>query len=324
VNKARARSPTRLGRIAAYLAVTFPPLAMLVAAAVSFAAVYFLLEALARHGRLEYTWRAVGAMLTCYSLSLLLRIYDELKDVETDRRLAAGGDPKYVERPIVRGLVDVEDLHALRWAVSTVALLVSVFLGPVLFGAFGVLYATTWLSSRWFFWPKMRDHLMIAFATHNPLTLLLQAFAALAYVEDFGLGALGTWPLVATLVGQQGLASAWEVARKIRAPAQETDYVTYSKVLGWRAASMLPLAAVLVSAACIEWVSSLAGLHALYLAAVGASAAAAVVALLRFRVAPSAKTSKLRPYIEAFAAVANVGGLAALVARWGVALGPIK
>ena len=73
-------------------------------------------EALALHSRLAYTWRALGAAFTGYAMSLLFRIYDELKDVETDRRLAAAGDPKYMERPIVRGLVDVEDLHALQWA----------------------------------------------------------------------------------------------------------------------------------------------------------------------------------------------------------------
>ena len=324
MSKGRARRATRLGRLSDYLAVTFPPLAMLIAAAVSFAAVYFLLEALALHVRLAYTWRAVGAMFTCYCLSLLLRIYDELKDVDTDRRLAASGDPKYIERPIARGLIDVEDLQALRWAVSAIALLVSVFLGPVLLAGFGFLYLMTWMAFRWFFWPKMRDHLMVAFATHNPLTLLLQAFAALAYVEDFGVGDLGAWPALATLVGQQGLASAWEIARKIRAPQEETDYVTYSRVLGWRIAPLLPLVAVVVSASCVVWVSALAGLHALYLWAVGISALTAVVALLRFRVAPSAESSKLRPYIEAFAAVVNVGGLIALVARWGLTLVPLR
>jgi hypothetical protein len=324
VRTARTRKVTRLGRISDYLALTFPPAPMLLAAAISFAAVYFLLEALALHTRLAYTWSAVGAMLTCYYVSLLLRIYDELKDVETDRRLAAAGDPKYVERPIVRGLVDEEDLEALRWWVSGLALMVSFFAGPVLFGAFCVVYLVAWMSSRWFFLPKMRDNLMLAFLTHNPLTLLLQAYAALAYVMDFGLGALSAWQILATLLGQQGLAAAWEIARKVRAPEDETDYVTYSKVLGWRTASLLPMAAVAVSTGCVLWVSATAGLHPLYLAAVALGAAVVFGAIARFRVAPSARTAKLRPFVEGLAAVVNVGGVIALAVRWGVTLGPVK
>ena len=35
--------------------------------------------------------------------------------------------------------------------------------------ALGIL----WLSSRWFFWPAIQKNLLLAFATHNPLTLVV-------------------------------------------------------------------------------------------------------------------------------------------------------
>jgi 4-hydroxybenzoate polyprenyltransferase len=318
------RKASRAGRINDYLALTFPPLLMLPAAAISFASVYFLLEALGRHARLEYTWSAVRAMLTCLLMSLLFRIYDELKDVETDRRLGAAGDPKYMERPIVRGLVDEGDLQALRWIVSGLALLVSSFSGTVLLVAFLALYAVMWMSSRWYFWPKMKDRLILAFVTHNPMTLLLQAYGALAYIVEFGLGALSMGQLAATLIAQQGVASAWELARKIRAPEEETDYVTYSKVLGWRTASLLPMIAVAISTVCIVWVSALAGLSVVYLGAVVLCAVVVLGALLRFRIAPSPGRAKLRPYVEAMAGVMGVGGFVALIVRWGVVVAPIR
>jgi hypothetical protein len=332
VSVAAERRPTRLGRTLDYLAVLFPPIPMLVAAAISFAAVYFLFEALAHprlvwhepRAKLVYTWRALGAIVTGWSMSLLLRIYDELKDVETDRRLGATGDPKYASRPIVRGAVDVDDLQALKRVLQGGVILLNLFLGPVVFAAFAVLFVASWMSSRWFFWPQMKDHLMVAFATHNPLTLLLQIYGAVVFGADFGFASVPLLPVAATLLAQQALASAWEVARKIRAPQDETDYVTYSKVLGWRAAPLLPALAVALSAGCVLWVGARAELHPAYLIAVGVAAAVTLGAFARFRLAPSARTSNLRPYVEAFAGVVNVGAVVALVAKWGVALAPIK
>ena len=87
----------------------------------------------------------------------------------------------------------------------------------------------------------------------------------------------------------------------------------------------MPAVAVAVTASCAIWVGTLAELHVVYLAAVAVSALVTLGVFLRFRLAPSAKTSKpLRPVVEAFAAVVNVGGAIALVVRWGLTLAPIK
>jgi hypothetical protein len=33
-----------------------------------------------------------------------------------------------------------------------------------------------WLSFHWFFWPRMSGHLLLAFVTHNPISLLLGGY----------------------------------------------------------------------------------------------------------------------------------------------------
>ena len=321
VRTARTRKVTRLGRISDYLALTFPPAPMLLAAAISFAAVYFLLEALALHTRLAYTWSAVGAMLTCYYVSLLLRIYDELKDVETDRRLAAAGDRKYVERPIVRGLVDKEDLRGAP-------------LGGLRARAHGELLRRPGPLRRLLrrlsrgvdvlslVLPAKDERQLDARISHAQSADAAPPGVRRARLRD-GLRARcalrvadpGDAPRAAGARGRVG------IARKVRAPEDETDYVTYSKVLGWRTASLLPMAAVTVSTGCVLWVARPRGSIPLYLAAVALGAAVVFGAIARFRVAPSARTAKLRPFVEGLAAVVNVGGVIALAVRWGVTLG---
>jgi len=307
-----------------YLAGAFPPVPMIVAIYLTIAGEYFAFEAAGRGGRLVLTWREIAAGAFGVCMLLLLRIYDELKDVEVDRRLAAAGDPKYLARPLVRGLVDVEDLHALRGGLMVAALVLNVPLGAQVFGAFVVTFAIAWASSRWFFWPKMREHLLIAFATHNPLTALLHAYVVVVFAADFGWGAVAPGVVVATIGAHQAMAAAWEVARKVRAPADETAYVTYSRVLGFRAAAAITAALVLVAAGCWAYVARRGGVSAAYAAAVAATAVLVVVACARFAARPTTASANLRPYVEAFTSVATIGLLVGLVVRWGVEWGPAR
>src|SRR4051812_19154918 len=69
----------------------FPPAIAIPATLASFAAVWFALHALAGVRPIHLGWRAAVAALTVVLFSLLLRVYDELKDVETDLRLGRAG-----------------------------------------------------------------------------------------------------------------------------------------------------------------------------------------------------------------------------------------
>src|SRR5947209_3882721 len=93
----------------------FPPWVMLPMAAIHFLAIELAAQALAGKEPLVVSWRSLAGTLGVVFFSLALRVQDELKDQETDLRLARAGDPRYAQRPIVTGRVLAKDLVLLRW-----------------------------------------------------------------------------------------------------------------------------------------------------------------------------------------------------------------
>ena len=95
----------------------------------------------------------------------------------------------------------------------------------------------------------MRPRLLATLATHTLVVpLLLVHLAVLSAVG--GVGARAAPRPVAVLVAQYWASVfAWEIARKIRAPEEEDDYVTYSRRLGRGGAVALAGAAQAMSVA---------------------------------------------------------------------------
>lgn len=308
--------PRRPARIAGYLAKMFPPLIYVPAAIANFAAIYLGVQVLAGSQRLEFTWRAAAGAATTLLFFLILRVYDELKDVDVDLRLGRAGDPRYKDRPIVTGRIQVADLHVLRWWITALMVLLNLPLGfplPVL--AFAGVFFVTWLSFHWFFWPAVSRNLLLAFATHNPMALAMGGYVAAVAARDYGtVGPPG--PLLILLVAMWTAAATWETARKVRHRPDETDYVTYSKLLGPQAAALLPAFFVLVSASSLIFVARLMGLTWPYTAAVASAAGLQTAACIRFELYPSTASANLRPYAELYALVAYAGLPIALVQRF--------
>ena len=48
---------------------------------------------------MRLTWASVRGIATVALFLLLMRLYDELKDAETDMQLGRAGDPLYRDRP---------------------------------------------------------------------------------------------------------------------------------------------------------------------------------------------------------------------------------
>jgi len=93
----------------------------------------------------------------------------------------------------------------------------------------------------------------------------------------------------------------WELARKIRAPEEESAYVTYSQILGpagavAAAGSAQGIAVLLGFYLCVA-----AGLPAIYPAVLAGAWLLCAAAYLRFLRRPSARTSRLKPVAAAFA-----------------------
>lgn len=309
-------------RIWRYLLVMFPPHFMVLSGVAKFYAVYFSLQALANEETISITLASIAGAFSIVLFSLLMRIYDELKDAEADIRLGRAGDPRYKNRPIVTGAVTIEDLVVLRWVTTAVL----VFINAPLLNApwaewpligFAVLFLVTWLSFKWFFWPAISKHLLLAFLTHNPISLFFGGYIIAVYAGDYGINSINTWALLLMLVFWAPLA-AWETSRKIRAPEDETDYQTYSKVLGWKLVPFIPIAFIVLGTTSAILLAIQMQLSWYFPAIVVAASLIPVYRCVAFRLSPSQKTANIQPFVEAYAVVMDLGLLVAVLVSRGL------
>ena len=137
---------------------------------------------------------ATGAF-TCFAFLLWLRVADDLKDFETDKKL-------FPDRPLPSGRVLKKDIIISCSIVQAIAIGLNIAFMRENLIFLAILYFYGFLMSKWFFKKKkIQPSLPLALITHNPLY-----FPALI----------------------------WEVSRKIRAPKDETEYTTYSKLFGYK------------------------------------------------------------------------------------------
>lgn len=299
----------RAGRLAGYVRRMFPPAVMIPSGIGNAVAIHASLSALAGEPP-AITWRLGMASATGVLVMLLLRVYDELKDADADRARAAEGDPRFLDRPLVRGDVTLEDLDVLRRTILVALVVMNLPLGapwPLL--VFGALLLVTGLSRHWFFWPAVSRSLLLAFATHNPMSLVVSAYVASVWVRDAGR------PLppgsAALLLGLWAPVAAWEVSRKLRMPSEETAYVTYSRVLGLRPAAAVAGAFAASGLLCLALVDRRAEMWPPALAILVASSAPALATSAALVARPSSLLARsLRPTVELQA----VGSIVAMIA----------
>ena len=98
------------------------------------------------------------------------------------------------------------------------------------------LYTYGSLMAVWFFQKhKIQPNLPAALFTHNPVQIVMNLYTLSYVVMVYGL----KWVTLTNFLAIFTLyfpALIWEVSRKIRAPKDETDYVTYSKLFGYKKA----------------------------------------------------------------------------------------
>jgi hypothetical protein len=302
----RAGTTVRLLR---YLAVQFPPLPMLATAAALFLSVFLGAQALAGVRPLRLGAEVPVGIISTLLWTLLVRVRDDLTDVAADCALAAAGDPRYRNRPTVTGAVRTDDLRRLARGALAVLIGLNAMWGvsPMLV-ACAVGWGVTWMGFHWFFVPRWaRRPGPFAYLARKGLTMFVALYAAAAVVQVAG-WVLSPRAIPLLLSPCMGVA-AWEVGRKIRLPADETAYPTYSSVLGWRRAALLAAGFVLASFILLWPTARAAGAGYGYCAALALAAALAVVACLRLLVVPSRRHCRLAPWMQLYGAVAH-GGLA--------------
>jgi 4-hydroxybenzoate polyprenyltransferase len=208
-----------------YLARSYPPWVTLPYTFLSYACLSWSLSA----SRSETPSLGIGSLagtLTTFFFLLFLRVSDEIKDAETDKRL-------FPDRLFPSGKILIQDLRCLWWtALAALAASVS-FIWPPSPWAIGLI-AYSLLMYKYFFFPKaISGNLLLALATHNPSMYILQ-LCALGFISprrpprpyDF---------LVCLLFYLPSLL--WELSRKVRAPSRETEYQTYSSIFGFKTAA---------------------------------------------------------------------------------------
>ncbi len=284
-------TPGRMRRIGFYLRAMFPlhvhvPIGILV-----FAGGYATTAAI-RGESIRGIAAAWYGALTVFLMALLLRAFDELKDKDADARL-------FPDRPLVTGAVRYSDIRLL--AASCLSLAVILNLGRGVAGpAFAALVACALLTWRWWFVPRMADYPEVVLLTHQPLVPLTFYYIYSVYVDVSGAALVLREGLMVALVMWPPLF-AWEIARKVRAPAQETDYLTYSKRWGPRVAAAVVVLSFLTGAALMSMTGPLRG-GSFGLLYYGLLALVCSVVVLRFILRPSPGHQSIRIAAEVFAA----------------------
>ncbi|PKL79945.1 MAG: hypothetical protein CVV27_01145 [Candidatus Melainabacteria bacterium HGW-Melainabacteria-1] len=298
-----------LQRISLYLKEMYPPGPALAMAVVSFLNLYFMLAVLNGQS-LRVDTPVMAGSLTLFLFLLFLRVSDELKDLESDKRL-------FPERLVPSGQVLVRDLNALMaFSVAGMVALNLWFSGALL--AFGLLFGYGVLMFHYFFMPGLiSGSLLLALISHNPSVLLMNAYVVAVFCNRYG---LDFWQpshyYLIALFWLPGLA--WELARKLRAPQDETDYVTYSKIFGYKLGAMLPVAALGLHYFLLVRLSDQLSLSMPFLGLLSLVLLGVVAAFGRFIISPNALTARLKPVTEAYMLVSALGLLLELSLRRGV------
>jgi 4-hydroxybenzoate polyprenyltransferase len=193
-----------------------------------FGEIYFIL--LLNYGITDFSLgiQEIVGGITVFGFLMFLRIADDFKDYESVKRL-------FPDRAFPSGKVYKKDLNivvAIDIVVMTV--LNVIFMNNILFYLFLMAYGI--LMSLWFFQKhKISKSLPLALVTHNPVQMIMNIYIISFVIIKYGLEVFTLHNAMAVFT-LYFPALIWEVSRKISAPKDETEYVTYSKLFGYKKA----------------------------------------------------------------------------------------
>ena len=227
-----------LKRMHLYMKERYPFIARLILGLIVFLEIHFII--LLNEGVATFNigiQEVVGAY-TVFAFLLWLRIADDLKDFDVDKIL-------FPDRPLARGAVFKKDVVILCAFFNAIAVVLNIiFMNNIVF--FCILYFYGYLMSKWFFQKaKIQPSLPLALVTHNPVQMFVNLYIISFTVIKYDLPPF-TITTVMTLWTLYFPALIWEVSRKIKAPKDENDYTTYSKLFGYKKATRFVMILTLV------------------------------------------------------------------------------
>ena len=219
--------------------------------------------------------RFAATFATVFLFFLQLRIADEFKDYEDDRRCRP-------HRPVPRGLVTLGELRVVACAGAAVQLGLALAVSPRLLLPLTVVWAYMLLMTLEFFaaaW--LKRHAVIYLCTHTLILPLIYFYVSacgwlvVRVPPPLGLGWLLAFGFCSGLVV--------EIGRKVWAPGDEIPGVqTYSRLWGYKAATVVWATAVLAAAVFMLLAAAPGGSIAPLLGLIAALAAAGLPCTLRF------------------------------------------
>jgi 4-hydroxybenzoate polyprenyltransferase len=229
-------------------------------------------------------WRAVAvAIVVCLLLFAQLRIADEHKDDEDDRRWRP-------ERPVPRGLVTLAELRFVGIAAAAIQIAATALLDVRLTLVLLLVWGWMALMSVEFFVPAwLKSRPVLYLVSHMAVMPLIALFAVACGAR----GELMVNPAVGVFLALAFLNGLiLEVARKSWAPGDEREGVeTYSRLWGVRRSAMVVALAGAGGAALALTVQALLGLPWVFGLGIGAGAALLGVAVVVYGRRPTTETA---------------------------------
>lgn len=227
-----------LKRLNIYFREMFPVLPRLLLGIIVFGEIYFII--LLNYKVTDFSigiQEYIGAY-TVFAFYMYLRIADDFKDYELDLVL-------FSHRPLPSGRVTKKDLFIACAVVQAIAIVLN-FLYMNNFYFFLFLYGYGFLMSRWFFQRhRIQSSLPLALVTHNPVQIIVNLYIISFTCIKYNLYPY-TYITFLVLWTLYFPSLIWEISRKIRAPKEETAYVTYSKLFSYERVTKFVLALTLV------------------------------------------------------------------------------
>ena len=215
-----------LKRLNIYFKEMYPIIPRLLLGYLVFTEIYFIV--LLNHSitNFEFGIQEIVCGFTVFSFLCWLRIADDFKDYELDCRL-------FKERPLPSGRVTKKDLKIFVSILISITILLNfLFMNNFLFCI--ILYTYGSLMAVWFFQKhKIAKSLPLALITHNPVQLIMNIYIISFIIIKYNLEIVNIYNIL-TIFTLYFPALIWEVSRKIKAPKDETEYVTYSKLFGYK------------------------------------------------------------------------------------------
>ncbi len=254
--------------------------------------------------------RISGAIISTLILFFQLRVADEFKDFEIDSKYRP-------ERPVPRGLVELQELAKLAYLGAAIQFLIAVFIDIGLLPILAAVWAYMALMTKEFFAPKWLIRHPVIYLLSHMLIMPLIAFYVSAFDWLCVCRAMPQgMPWILSVAFFCGLVL--ELGRKIRIPRLEQEGVeTYSALWGTGNSVAIWLVSIAAAVAAYANAASLITVSSLHF---GLGAAALTIGILTLSLFPKRYD---RGYPE-FAAklIEPSSGLVAMLLYLG--LGPIQ